>query len=126
MNALDPMGVRQVDAGSTAVQGAPGAIVPATRSLAPAAGSSRALASGDSAAPLPREQAVSEAERISKELAYLAPHVTFTVDEQENQVVVRVLNPVTKELVRQIPPENLLQIRQRLDHYLGMLADETA
>jgi flagellar protein FlaG len=64
--------------------------------------------------------------RVSRELDDLSPHVTFVVDHEDGEVVVRILDPQTNEVVRQIPPDQLLAMRQSMDEYLGMLADEAA
>jgi flagellar protein FlaG len=84
-------------------------------------------ASSASPASAPARRVTSEdATRISQELSDLSTSVTFAVDGKDGAVVVRVLDSKTKELIRQIPPEDLLVVRQRMDNYLGMLTDEIA
>ncbi len=106
-------------------------MMPAATSPAPAratTGSPPTANSGSTTtvAALRGEELAREAARITRELADLAPHVLFSVDQESGQVVVRVLDPETRELVRQIPPQELIEIRQRMDTYLGLLADEVA
>jgi flagellar protein FlaG len=61
--------------------------------------------------------------QVSRDLASLSPYVTFEVDREAGDVVVRVLDPQTREVVRQIPSDQLLALRRSMDDYLGMLAD---
>jgi len=117
-----------------AVTGNPGIMTAGLRLTGQAAreqeAASRTEPSGSAPAASPLrlslDGAQAEVERVSRELAALAPHVTFSVNQQEGRVVIRILDPVTRAVVRQIPPEELLEIQRRLGEYLGMLADEIA
>lgn len=111
-------------AGSSGPANAAGSSGPA--GTAPPAAKKSSAPSTDAVPVLRGEALAREAARITKELADLTPHVLFSVDRESGQVVVRVLDPETRELVRQIPPQELMEIRQRMDAYLGMLADEVA
>lgn len=48
----------------------------------------------------------------------------FTVDSETNSTVVRVIDSETKELIRQIPSEELLAISRRLEAATGLLVDD--
>lgn len=50
--------------------------------------------------------------------------LAFTVDDSAEQVVVRVSDRETNELIRQIPTEEALAIREHLDQVMGMLFSE--
>lgn len=50
--------------------------------------------------------------------------LAFTVDDSAEQVVVRVTDRETNELVRQIPTEEALAIQEHLDSVMGMLLNE--
>jgi len=116
-------------AGAASAAGAAGAANagPPASAAGAAAPPKKSSAPSSEAVPVLRGEALArEAARITKELADLTPHVLFSVDRESGQVVVRVLDPETRELVRQIPPQELMEIRQRMDAYLGMLADEVA
>ncbi|NPA49431.1 MAG: flagellar protein FlaG [Thermodesulfobacteria bacterium] len=60
---------------------------------------------------------------VQEELAKLNVRLVFNVDEETKEVVVKVVNPETDEVIRQIPPEELLEIRKRLDEIMGILFD---
>ncbi len=48
----------------------------------------------------------------------------FSVDTETNSTVVRVIDSETKELIRQIPSEELLAISRRLEAATGLLVDD--
>lgn len=73
-----------------------------------------------------RAKLVGEVERVAEELGRITSSITFSVDEKTGDLVVRVMDSETEEVVRQIPPEDVLEIRRKMSDYLGMLADETA
>ena len=45
----------------------------------------------------------------------------FSVDEDSGETVVKVVDPETEEVIRQIPPKELLTLSQRLDEAAGLL-----
>ncbi len=50
----------------------------------------------------------------------------FSVDKETNQLVVRVSDPETGELLHQIPPEELLKLASQLGEMMGLFLDEIA
>jgi peptidyl-prolyl cis-trans isomerase SurA len=50
----------------------------------------------------------------------------LVVAEAKRQGLVVSEAEVTREVIRQIPPKELLEVQRRMDEYLGMLADESA
>ncbi|HUX07587.1 MAG TPA: flagellar protein FlaG [Acidobacteriota bacterium] len=50
----------------------------------------------------------------------------FRVDEDINRIVVSVFDKETEEVIRQVPPEALLQLSKSLDQMVGLLFNETA
>jgi len=52
--------------------------------------------------------------------------VTFSQDEQAGANVIRVIDKNTGELIRQFPPDELLQFMRNLTKMLGTLMDEKA
>ncbi|MCW8883776.1 MAG: flagellar protein FlaG [Motiliproteus sp.] len=52
--------------------------------------------------------------------------LSFSVDDSVGEVVVRVTDKETSELIRQIPSEEVLKFKQHLDAMLGMLFNEKA
>ncbi|MEH6470251.1 MAG: flagellar protein FlaG [Halopseudomonas sp.] len=77
------------------------------------------------------EQAKVSAERLQASVEKLNQFMkegqralAFSVDDSAEQVVVRVTDRETNELVRQIPTEEALAIREHLDSVMGMLLSE--
>ncbi|WP_022853530.1 flagellar protein FlaG [Thermodesulfatator atlanticus] len=58
---------------------------------------------------------------IQKELEKLNVRLVFNLDEETKEVVVQVVDPETNKVIRQIPPEELLEIRKKLDEIVGIL-----
>jgi flagellar protein FlaG len=72
------------------------------------------------------EQVVKAATEIKVHLRSLDTDLKFEVDVNDNEVVVKVLDPETDELIRQIPSEEIIAIREkvsRLEKQVGVLHD---
>jgi flagellar protein FlaG len=58
------------------------------------------------------------AENLAQELKQLAQdlrrELNFRVDDDTGRLVIRVIDAATDEVVRQIPPDRLLELQQRL------------
>jgi len=63
-----------------------------------------------------REELVSKIEKLPQAVRR---NLEFSVDEETGQRVVRVIDSDTKELVRQIPPEQILRIIQQMEELQG-------
>ncbi len=50
--------------------------------------------------------------------------VVFRVDEDSGKLVAEIRDYATGDLVRQIPPEEMIRISKAISEYLGMLIDE--
>ena len=50
--------------------------------------------------------------------------IEFKIDNTNHQVIVQIVNRATGELIRQIPPEEVLNIQSRLAQYNGVLFKE--
>ncbi len=73
--------------------------------------------------------AVEEIEELSKELnSYmddLQTNLGFSIHEKiENQVIVEITDRETGELIRQIPSEELMAIREKMAELTGLLFDQ--
>ncbi len=77
-------------------------------------------------AVLDPEAAAEFARKVEETLSKAAPHpyeVAFRVDEATNGFVIEIRNP-DGTMIRQYPPEKLLNLRRRLDELSGMVIDE--
>lgn len=72
------------------------------------------------------EESMRYAEAVQKILAEAAPEthkITFRPDETTNGYVIEVRDP-DGVVIRQFPPEKLLNLRRKLDELSGMVIDE--
>jgi flagellar protein FlaG len=63
---------------------------------------------------------------INKSLQSLSQGLEFSVDTDTKEVIVKVIDQQTKEVLRQMPSEEALQIAKALDQVLGKLIKEKA
>jgi flagellar protein FlaG len=76
------------------------------------------------------EQQQERVEALQERVAELNDHMQnfnrslqFTVDESSGDTVIKVIDSETDELVRQIPSQTLLDIRNAVDKYRGVLLE---
>jgi flagellar protein FlaG len=48
----------------------------------------------------------------------------FSIDDKSNTVIVQVIEKNSGKLIRQIPPQEILKLRQRISDLLGMIYDK--
>lgn len=66
----------------------------------------------------PLENVVSD---INSMVQDLTRELQFKVDEESGETVVRVIDKATDELIRQIPAEEILELRKRLEEMRGVI-----
>jgi flagellar protein FlaG len=49
--------------------------------------------------------------------------VSFSKDERTGRVVCRIMDQETNEILRQVPPEEMLELAARLDEVAGLIFD---
>lgn len=77
--------------------------------------------------PAPDEQSVREAVgAINQAAKALNNSVQLSLDSGSGRAVVRVIDSETGQLIRQIPSEEALELRQALDKIAGLLIRRTA
>lgn len=64
--------------------------------------------------------------QINETLKNLSQSLEFSVDSDSEQVVIKVIDQQTKEVIRQIPTEEALEIAKALDRVQGLLIRQTA
>ena len=52
--------------------------------------------------------------------------VRYRVDEDTDDLVITLVNRDTEEVLRQVPPDQILKMRQRLEEVMGLIFDSTA
>jgi flagellar protein FlaG len=75
----------------------------------------------------PSQAQLAEAMRnINKALESMSSELEFTVDDDTKTTVVKVIDKQTKEVIRQIPNEETLEISKALDKLQGLLIRQKA
>jgi len=96
----------------------------ATRPLVATAG---ARAAAPDQAPYPSREELDDAvKKINASLPASAQGLEFSVDEDSKQTVVKIVDLGTREVVRQIPTVEALEIAKALDKAVGHLINQTA
>lgn len=90
-------------------------------------GEHRASAAQDSPAPPQPRNTVTTEEMASEVQSYLNEtmnvELNFKIEDTTGKTVVQVLDKSTGEIIRQIPPKNLLEVRDKLEELRGVLFD---
>jgi flagellar protein FlaG len=91
---------------------------------APAAALAEVSAHEKSREPFPsKESTRAAAQEFGEALARLNHGIRFEIDETTETVVVKIVDRNTDEVLRQIPPKELLELSQRFRRYVGVLLD---
>ena len=77
--------------------------------------------------PAPKPEQVNEAvAAIQANVASKATNLRFSVDNGSGRTIVTVVDTDTKEVIRQIPTEEVMEISRALDRMQGMLLNSKA
>ena len=115
-NGTPPPAAKPVPAPSAASGGSAASAVPPPKAL-----------QVPSAAQAPSAEDVKQAVTKANEfLKSQSAAVEFSVDADSNQVVVKIVDPDTKTLIRQIPSEEMIAISKALDNLTGLLVRQQA
>ena len=63
------------------------------------------------------------ASRMKVILKKLKPELRLEIDREANMVVVKIIEPDTEEIIRQIPTSEFLAIKKRMKEIVGLLYD---
>lgn len=73
-----------------------------------------------------RREVEEAVQKVVKFVEPLKSQLQFSLDDQSGQMVVRVVDQATKEVIRQIPSEEMVAIAQALDRLQGLLVRQSA
>ncbi len=73
-----------------------------------------------------KEQVDKAVDAINKTIQAASQNLEFSVDGDTSNVVVKVVDQQTKQVLRQIPTEEALEIAKSLDKLQGLLIKQTA
>lgn len=71
-----------------------------------------------------REQINQAMQEVQKALPSQARDLQFSIDNDTGRTVVKVVDPVTQDIIRQIPSEELLAITKAIDEFTGLLTKQ--
>jgi flagellar protein FlaG len=75
--------------------------------------------------PVDHEEVKRAAKEINEELKAMNRSIQFSIDDASKDVVVKVVDTSSGEIVLQIPPEGVLELRGRLKEMAGLLVEKT-
>lgn len=79
-----------------------------------------------SAKPYTRDQLDQAVSTINKTMQATSQNLEFSVDSDTRDVVVKVIDQQTKQVLRQIPSEEAIEISKSIDKLQGLLIKQTA
>lgn len=68
----------------------------------------------------------STVDEMNAEFAVRNSTIRFRVDQESKDVIVSVVDKTSDEVIREIPPEEVVRMRERLKEMAGLLLEETA
>jgi flagellar protein FlaG len=99
-----------------------------TRPVAPSAGSAKASLEEEKMREQKRsvssEQIARAAREVQERLETMGTKLNFSLDENTDNIIIQVTNRESGELVRQIPSEEMLELKAKLENLLGILFDQ--
>jgi len=73
-----------------------------------------------------RDEVTSAVKKLNESLQQSAQSLEFEIDEESKDVVVKIIDRDTKELIRQMPTKEALEMAKAIDKMVGRLFDQTA
>ncbi len=70
---------------------------------------------------LSRDELRDTAERVGKAVSVLNQALTYEIDDTTDTIITKIVNRYTRELIRQIPPEDVVEISRRFHEYVGLI-----
>ena len=65
-------------------------------------------------------------EEINEAFRIFNTAISFSVDKDTGNTIIRILDRETEKVIREIPPEEMLRLASRLTEIIGRIVDETA
>ncbi|HTX18086.1 MAG TPA: flagellar protein FlaG [Bacteroidota bacterium] len=78
---------------------------------------------GQQKASLSNAEVISAVKELNAAMKVVDTNLSFSFDSITKQTVVTVTDAQTNEVIRQIPPEEMLKVSQRIAELLGVLFD---
>jgi len=98
----------------------------AKRQEAPSSGNNIPATSGDASQPLEATGLSVAVSRLSNHVQQISRDLEFSVDKQLDRVIIKVFDTETKEVIRQIPAEEVLSLARSLTSDEGVIVNVKA
>ena len=98
----------------------------ATVGRAPATATATAAAVTAKSPPPSMDELKDAVGKLNQSMQARSQSLEFSIDEDSKRTIVKVVDVATKEVVRQIPTEQALQISKSLDSFSGLLLRQKA
>ncbi|OXM86359.1 flagellar protein FlaG [Paenibacillus rigui] len=95
-----------------------------TESVAALASSTELMRKEKYELSISEEAVVQAVERANKALAGVKSHAEYSVHKPHGDIVVKLINSETKEVIREIPPEKILDLLDKFEELNGTIIDE--
>ncbi|EKD73314.1 MAG: hypothetical protein ACD_45C00364G0001 [uncultured bacterium] len=76
--------------------------------------------------PIGKEELNSAVKDVRSFIDTFAAQLDFSVDDDSGRTIVKVIDTETKELIRQIPSQEMLEIAKALDNFKGLFVQQKA
>jgi flagellar protein FlaG len=64
--------------------------------------------------------------QLNDNLKIFNTRIAFSIDDKTKKTIVKIIDEDKNEVIRQVPPDYLLKISQRISELLGIMVDEKA
>lgn len=78
------------------------------------------------AKPVSEEEVVTAADKINETIKSFSTDLKFSVDKDTHRIIVTVMDSKTGEVIRQIPPDEVVSIAKALDTIQGLIIRKKA
>lgn len=75
--------------------------------------------------PYSLERIAAMVSELNRSVLVVNSRVSFSIDRGTNKIIIRVIDGDTNEVIRQIPPEEMLRVSAHIKELLGVLFDKT-
>ncbi len=72
-----------------------------------------------------REKVLESVEQLNNASNQLNERLSFSYNEKVDRVIVKIIDGQTNEVIREIPPRDIIKLVEHIKDYLGMIVDES-
>lgn len=81
--------------------------------------------SADISQPIGAEDLGKELKKLNDQMEFMNRSIQFSIDDESDNVVVKIIDKSSGEVISQIPPEEILKLRERMREMAGLLVEKT-